>query len=91
MLPKLTHIAASLPNLPCKKIYEVENICKKFLISNKRPIVDSTKTLYATTNKNGLNLTRIPEFWTALIISWLKGYTSSKSFWVTLKTSGYLV
>ena len=85
MLPKLTHIAAILPNLPRQKIDEIEKICKKFLKLNKRPIVDSTKTLYATNNKNGLNLTRISEFWTALKITWLKRYTSSRSFWVTLK------
>ena len=85
MLPKLTHIAAILPNLSRKKIDEIENICQKFVKTNKRPIVDSIKMLYATTNKNGLNLTRISDLWTALKISWLKRYISSKSFWVTLK------
>ena len=62
MLPKLTHIAAILPNLPRKKINEIENIYKNFQKLNKRPIVDSTKTQFATTNKNGLNFTRIPSF-----------------------------
>ena len=50
MLPKLTHIAAILPNLPRKKIYEIQKICNKFLKLNKRPIVGSAKTLYLTNN-----------------------------------------
>ena len=59
MVPKLTHIAAILQNMARQKIDEIEKICKKFLRQNKRPIVDSSKTLYATNNKNGLGLTRI--------------------------------
>ena len=88
MLSKLTHIAAILPNLPWQNIDEIEKICRKFLKLNKRPIVDSAKTLYATNNKNGLNLTRISEFWTALKMSRLKRYLYSMSFWVSLKKEG---
>ena len=45
MLPKLAHIAAILPNISMKKIEEVEKICLKFLRTNKRSIVDSSRTL----------------------------------------------
>ena len=38
MLPKLTHIAAILPNMARQKIDEIEKICKKFWRQNKRPI-----------------------------------------------------
>ena len=85
MLPKLAHIAAILPNISRKRIDEIENICLNFLRTNKRSIVDSFRTLYATNAQNGLGLTRISEFWTALKISWLRRSVSSKSFWTTLK------
>ena len=80
MLPTLTHIAAILPNMYRQKIDEIKKICKKFLRQNKRPIVDSEKTLYAINSKKRLSITRISEFWTALKISWLKRFTSSRSF-----------
>ena len=56
MLQKLAHIATIL------KIEEIEKICLKFLKTNKRSIVDSSKTLYTTNAQNGLELTRISEF-----------------------------
>ena len=85
MLPKLAHIAAILPNISRKKIEEIEKVCLKFHRTNKKSIVDSSMTLYATNAQNGLGLTRISEFWTALKISWLKRFVSSYSFWTTLK------
>ena len=75
MLPKLAHIDAILPN-----------ICLKFLRTNKRSIVDSSRTLYATNAQNRLGMTRIYEFWVALNISWLKRFVSSNSFWITIKS-----
>ena len=69
MLPKLMPIAAILPNMERQKIDEIDKICKKFLRQNKRPIIDSAKTLYATNSKNGLSITRISDFWTAFKIS----------------------
>ena len=85
MLPKLAHIAAILPNISRKRKDEIEKVCLKYLRTNKSLIVDSSRTLYATNAQNGLGLTRISEFWTALKIFWLKRFVSSKSFWTTLK------
>ena len=68
-----------------QKIDEIGKICKKFMRQNKRPIVDSAKTLFANNSKNCFGVTRVSQFWTALKIPWLKRCTSSRSFWVTLK------
>ena len=62
MLPKLAHIAAILLNISRKRIYVIENVCFKFLRTNKRSNVDSFRTLYATNAQNVLRLTRISEF-----------------------------
>ena len=63
----------------------VEKICLKIHKTNKRSIVDSSRTLYTTNAQNGLGLTRMSQFWTALKNSWLKRFVSSNSFWTTLK------
>ena len=87
MLPKLAHIATILPrpSITRNKVAEVDNICLKFLRTNKRAIDNSSKTLYATKAQDGLCITRISEFWTALKISWLRRFCSSNSFWTILK------
>ena len=85
MLPKLAHVAAILPNISRKKNVEIEKVGLKFLRTNKRSIIDSSRTLYATNAQNGLGLTRIAELWTALNISWLKWFVYSHSFWNKLK------
>ena len=66
MLPKFAHIAAILPSITRKINLEIENICLKFLQTNKRAIVNSSKTLYANKAQDVLGLTRISELWTAL-------------------------
>ena len=72
-------------NISRKNKEEIEKICLKFLRTNKRSIVDSSRTLYATNAQNGLGLTRISKSWTALKMSWRKRFFSSNSFWTTLK------
>ena len=52
---------------------------------NKQSVVDTATTLFATKEDNGLGLIRTSEFWTALTNSWLRRYTSSRSFWTVLK------
>ena len=54
-----------------------DNITKYFQENNR--------TIYATKAQDGLGLTRISEFWTALKISWLRRFCSSNSFWIKLK------
>ena len=85
MLPKLSHIAAILSDISSKTIEEIEKLCLQFLRTNKISIVDSTKTLYATNTQNGLGMTRISEFWTALKISWLRRFGSSNFSCTVLK------
>ena len=49
--------------------------------ANKRSVVDTTKTVYATKKQNSLGLIRITKFWAALKISWLRRFNSYKYFW----------
>ena len=80
ILSKLTHLVLILPSLDIRKLKNIEKKMYEFLWDGK-PNQVAAKIAILPSNRGGLNMVSIPEFWKSLKVSWLRRLTFSESFW----------
>ena len=83
ILSKLIHLWILLPDPPDKTITEMQKACFKFVWENK-PDKISRKSAVKSVKEGGINIPDIKTYITALKLTWIRKYNSTKHKWKSI-------